>query len=83
MIDVGVGQQDGSDGLRVESQATILMLGLLAATLKQPAIHQDVTAGDLDEMATASDRPRRAVKRELHAMGFMPSLWAAMTCHVS
>jgi hypothetical protein len=72
MVDVSVGQQHGSDGLRIESKAPIMVLGLLPATLKHPAIHQDITSGNLSEMAAPSNRPCSAVKRQLHGFECIP-----------
>src|SRR5574341_1409581 len=62
MVDVGVGQQHGADRLRVESQATILVLGLLAGPLEHSAIHQDVATWNFGEMATPGDRTCGTVK---------------------
>jgi hypothetical protein len=62
MVDMGVRQQYSSNGFGIEAETTILVLCLLAAPLKHPAVHQHVTSWYCDKMAASSDRPCSAVK---------------------
>jgi hypothetical protein len=45
MVDVGMGQQDGTDRMRIEAQVLVLAKRLLSAPLKEPAIQQQPASG--------------------------------------
>jgi hypothetical protein len=66
MVDMGMGQQDGSNRFWIEAQVTILTKRLLSAPLKEPAIQQQPTSGRFNHVATSGDGSGRAVKGELH-----------------
>lgn len=55
VVDVGVGQDDSVQRLRVEWRAAPVLLAELLVALEEPAIDEDASAVALDEVARARD----------------------------
>ncbi len=69
MVDMGMGQQDGSNRFLIEPQILILAKCLLSAPLKEPAIQQQSASGRFDDVATSGDGSCCAVEGEFHDEG--------------
>jgi len=81
MVDMGMGQQDGSNRFWIEAQIPILTKRLLSAPLKEPAIQQQSASGRFNHVATSGDGSCRAVEGEFHDEGI--PLWRLIKSQAS
>jgi hypothetical protein len=51
MVDMGMGEQDCAERFGVEAQISVLPMGFVSASLKEPAIQQEFEARHLKHMA--------------------------------
>jgi len=76
VVDVGVGQEDGIDGGRIEGEIAVVELADGFGALEHPAVDQEAEAGDRDVVARAGYRAGGAAELdfELHQpfLRFLP-----------
>jgi len=66
VVDVGVAEDDGIDGARVEGEVAVALEGFFARALVEAAFEQDSAAVDLDQVHGAGDGLCRSVKGYVH-----------------
>ena len=64
VIEVGMRQYHGIDARGVDGKRRPVPLPQLLEPLKQPAVHEDAMASEIDQMLRAGDRTRRSQKRK-------------------
>ena len=69
VVDVGMGEDDGVDVLRLEPQVPVSTEAFLAPALEEAAVEKDPGTADLDDVAAPGHAAGRAVKGELHGGG--------------
>jgi hypothetical protein len=62
MVNMGMGQQDGSNRFWIEAQISILTKRFVPAPLKEPAIEQQPKAWHLKYVAAACHRTRGSME---------------------
>ena len=70
MIDVCVGEHHGVDFTNVNGQHTVFCPRLAAPPLKHPAVQQDRSAADFENVTRPRDFSRRTGKSDLHRSAF-------------
>jgi hypothetical protein len=81
MVDMGMGQQDCTERLGVEAQISVLPVGLVSTSLKQPTIKQQPKAWYLKHVAATCHRARGSMEREFYDEG--TPLWRLIRSQAS
>ena len=66
MIEVGMGQKNRRDLLRIEAEGLAVLVAHVVVSLKHPAVHEKLMASGTDLVAGARHAPGRSVKSDLH-----------------